>query len=284
MVAATVFVLVLVVLAGAALAIFLWRRPDRPPPRRVPWEPSPAVSGTRVVLDLPGADPEDPAVERLVQDAAGRALRADASVDHVEVIDRQGRLLGRARRPSPLPEDTVPEQLHEPHVPRSRTPSVVPHPAPSHPHAGPGGLGADLSPSARPLADRLDLPLMVRAAIHDPDRPADVLRAILEVSGRDVQMEGDLLVTDDVAIVVVDAHRDADRALTHGYLRIQATSAPRGIVLRLGHVDPLVVRRREAAAPHVRHVTIDALQRMADAVAVGADPIAFVAAPPVRRH
>ncbi|MFA9429309.1 hypothetical protein [Egicoccus sp. AB-alg2] len=281
--AVTIFVVVLMVLAAAAIGIFVWRRPDRPPPRREPWSATPTATGARVVLDVTGVDPDDPAVERLVHDAALRALRADASVDHVEVVDRDGRVLGREERPKPLDEVAIPEELHEPHVRRSRGPSVVQRPEPHHPHPV-GDGGEDVSVSALPLADRLELSPAIRSRVREPDRVTDVLRAILEAGGRTVQVDGDLLMTDDVAIAVVDARQEPERALTHGFLRIQSTSAPRGIVVRLGHVDPSVVRRREAAAPHVRHVAVDALQRMADAVAVGADPIAFAAAPPVRRR
>jgi hypothetical protein len=41
------------------------------------------------------------------------------------------------------------------------------------------------------------------------------------------------------------------------------------------------VHRREMLAPHVLHAGPDGIQRMADAVAVGADPLRFAVAPAV---
>lgn len=263
----------------AAALVWGWRRVTaaaRPGPRRTAWEGA-AAAGTRVVLDLPGADPDDPAVQRLVREAAHRVLAGDRQLDEVEVVARDGALLGRERRPEPLPADVdLPEQLRAPHASPRHGPSPVPPPDPGHPR-----YIAEPAPEVRvaPLAERLDLSPAIRSRITDPDRATDVLRAILEAAGRPVDVDGDLLVSDDVAIAVVDPRGNTERALNHGFLRIESTSAPRGMIVRLGYVDPALTRRREAAAPHVRHVGTDALQRMADAVAAGADPIAFAAGP-----
>jgi hypothetical protein len=272
-----VIALVVVVVA----AVWGWRRATdaaAPGPRRTAWEDDAgAAGGTRVVLDLAGADPDDPAVQRLVVEAAHRVLAADHSIDEVEVVARDGTPLGREHRPDPVVRDVaIPEALREPHAPTRHGPSAVPSADVGHPRhiAGP-------APEVRaaPLADRLDLPAAVRAQIHDPDRATDVLRAILAAAGRPVQVDGDLVVSGDTAIAVIDPRGDSERALNHGFLRIQATDAPRGMILRLGYVDPTLLRRREAAAPHVRHVGADALQRMADAAVAGGDPIAFAAGP-----
>ncbi|MTV24192.1 hypothetical protein FTX61_01965 [Nitriliruptoraceae bacterium ZYF776] len=264
------------VLAGA---VWAWRRAAAvaPAPRREAWRATQGELGRALTLDLTDADPDDPSVERLVTEAGRRALVADPSLDHVDVRDRAGRVLGRVTRPGPLPGGPqLPAELWEPHAPRHHGPSPVPGAVADAPRGR-----VELSPEVAhaPLADRLELPAAVRAAVREPDRAVDVLRAILMVAGREVVVDGDLVLADDVAIAVVDPRRDPDRALTHGFLRIQATDRPRGLVLRLGFVDPAVVRRREAAAPHVRHVGPDALQRMADAVASGADPVAFAAGP-----
>jgi hypothetical protein len=262
-----------------AVVVWAWRRlsaADRPKPRRDAWEEADA-GGQRLVLDLPGADPDDPAVERLVQEAAHRVLAADRTLDEVEVVARDGSPLGRVRRPVPVTREVaVPEALREPHAPRRHAPSAVPTPDAGHPRTI-----AEPAPTVRtaPLADRLELSAAVRSRITQPDRATDVLRAILEVAGRHVEADGDLLVSGDVAIAVVDPRDRAEQALNHGFLRIQATDAARGMILRLGYVDPTLTHRKEAAAPHVRHVGPDALQRMADAAAVGADPIAFAAGP-----
>lgn len=272
----------LLVAAVVALVVWIWRRPS--PVRAVTeaWDQDTTTTGTRVVLDLVANDPDDPALQRLVHETALRALRSDTTVDRVEVVDADGRVLGVEERATPLPDVALPAELHEPHVRRSRTPSVVPRPRPRGPLT-PSGMSDDVTVAARPFADRLDLSPDVRRRIERPDRVVDVVRAILEAAGRPADVRGDVVVSDEVAIAVVDVRTDPERALTHGFLRVQETGVPRGIVVRLGHVDPRVIRRREATAPHVRHVSADAVQRMADAVAVGADPIAFAAAPAVRR-
>lgn len=264
----------------AALLVWAWRWVSdlaAPGPTRTAWDDAEAPASTRVTLDLPGADPDDPAVQRLVRDAAHRALARDRTFDEVEVVARDGTVLGHERRPEPLPADVaLPESLREPHAPVRHTPSAVPHPDAGHPaHV------AEPSPEVRaaPLADRLELPSVVRDRITAPDRATEVLRAILEVAGRPVEVDGDLVTSGDLAIAVVDPRAGSERALNHGFLRIEATDASQGMILRLGYVDPALTRRREAAAPHVRHIGIDALQRMADAAAVGADPIAFAAGP-----
>ncbi|MFA9445749.1 hypothetical protein [Egicoccus sp. AB-alg6-2] len=272
----------LLVAVVVVLAVWAWRRPMTPRAATEPWDEDASMAGARVVLDLVADDPRDPALQRLVRETALRALQSDATIDRVEVLDAHGRVLGTELRPTPLPEVALPDQLHEPQARRSRAPSVVPRPQ-LH-----GSVRADSAPedvvvAARPFADRFDLPPDVRHRVRRPDRPLEVVRAILEAAGRPTEVRGDVIVSGDVAIAVVDPRFDPERALTHGFLAIRETGAPRGIVLRLGHVDPRVVRRREAAAPHVRHVAVDALQRMADAVAVGADPIAFAAAPALRR-
>lgn len=272
----------LLVAALVALVVWVWRRPLAPRPATEPWDEDPSVTGARVVLDLVAKDPDDPALRRLVHETALRALRSNTTVDRVEVVDADGRVLGTEERAAPLPEVALPAELHEPHLRRSRTPSVVPRPKARGSRA-PSAPPEDVSVAARPFADRLDLPADVRRRIQRPDRVVDVVRAILEAAGRPTEVRGDVVVSGDLAVAVVDARTDAEGALTHGFLRVQETGAPRGIVVRLGYVDPRVIRRREATAPHVRHVAVDAVQRMADAVAVGADPIAFAAAPAVRR-
>lgn len=272
----------LLVVAVLAVAIWVWRRPTRLRTPTAPWEPARTASGRRVVMDLVADDPDDPALQRLVRETAMRALQSDTGIDRVEVVDADGTVLGVEERPTPLPDVALPDELHEPHLRRSRAPSVVPRPQP-HARAAPAAEAGDVTVAARPIADRLDLPAEVRRRVERPDHVVDVVRAILEAGGRPAEVRGDLVVSGDLAVAVVDARTDPERALTHGYLRIQEAGVARGMVVRLGHVDPRVIRRREASAPHVRHVATDALQRMADAVAVGADPIAFAAAPAIRR-
>jgi hypothetical protein len=267
---------VLVALVVAALVAFL-RRPAVPPPRRSAWT-APDATGARVVLDLDAADPEHPSVQRLVDEAGRRALARDRSLDRVVVVARDGRPLGEVERPRPLPPSaTLPGSLDVSHGTRPSPPSPLGHDQVDAPRRTPEPAPEVVSV---PLADRLDLPPSVRARVTDPGRATDVVVAILAEAGSAATVEGDLIRVGDVALVVVDPRPDPERALTHGFLRIQGTDAARGIVLRLGYVDPQLVRAREAAAPHVRHVGPDGIQRMADAVAAGTrDPLAFLLGP-----
>jgi hypothetical protein len=260
------------------VGLWLWRlgSADRSPPPRESWEQD-GVSGTRITLDLEGADQEAPAVQRLVREAAHRVLARDATLDEVEVVDRDGRTLARERRPSPLPPSVaVPEALREPHGRGRHGPSPVGASDAGHLTIVPGA-----APEVRsvPLAERYELSPGVRSRLSDPDDGAGLVHAILAEAGRSPTRDGDLVRCGEVAIAVVAVQGDPEQALSHGYLRIEETDAARGIVLRLGFADPVTIRRREAAAPHVRHVGPDAIQRMADAAEAGADPIAFAAGP-----
>jgi hypothetical protein len=267
-----------VTLVVVALALWAWRgvATARSGPERTSWERD-QVGGTRITLDLGDVDRDAPAVQRLVREAAHRVLARDPSLDEVEVVDRDGRTLARERRPSPLPpEVSVPEALREPHGRGVHAPSPVARDEGGHLTVVPGA-----PPEVRsiPLAERYQLSLGIRARLDDLDDGAGLLYAILAEAGREPTRDGDLVRCGDVAIAVVDVHGDPEQALSHGFLRIDATDAARGIVLRLGFVDPVTIRRREAAAPHVRHTGPDAIQRMADAAAAGADPIAFALGP-----
>jgi hypothetical protein len=282
----TVLAIVLVV-----VALLLWgvRSLRGPGPRPTPpgeWHEGDPHAG-RIILDLAVEDPGQSAVQRLVADTARRALQADPELSSVEVLDRDGRELGRMDRPGPLPPPTdIPADLHEPHARRDHTPQPVREAMPTgtsrrlpEPDAE-----IDVSVPGRPIADQFELPEAVRRRVRDPERAIEVVRAILEASSRPVRMQRDVAVTGDTAITVVDTsgHRVADE-LAQAFMRIQATGAARGVVVRLGYADPALIRHREAAAPHVRHVTVDGIQRMADAVAAGGDPVEFAVGPVVLR-
>jgi hypothetical protein len=280
--AVEVFSVVVVVLLVIALILLLIRLMRGPGPRHTPpgeWRSTEIDTGV-VTLDLAVEDPDLPAVQRLVNDVARRTLRASPSLDEVEVRGRDGTVLGRVARPAPLPPPpAIPEALHEPRTARDRTPRPV----------GSGG-GArrlpepdreiDLTVPGQPIADRFDLPESVRRRVRDPERAIDVVRAILQAAGRPVRMEHGLVVTGDTAIAVVPpSPRAMSEALSDAFMRIQAADVARGVIVRLAYADPELVRHREVAAPHVRHVTADAIQRMADAVEAGGDPVEFAVAP-----
>lgn len=273
-----VVLLVAVVLAAAFL---LGRRAGRTPPPPPPraWETT-EPAGAVVVLDLAPTDPDHPSVQRLVEESASRPLREDPAIEVVEVRDRDHRVLGRVHRPTPRREVTLPEHLHEPRTRRAHVPDPLGGSTPARsrqvPDAGP------VETAERPFAQRFDLDDRVRREIRDPDGPVEVVRALLVAGGHDPEVSGDLLVTGDVAIVVLpDPGHALDEALSRAFLRIRSARVPRGIVLHLGWVNPEALHRREVAAPDVRHVGTEAVQRMADAVAVGADPIDFVLGPAV---
>jgi hypothetical protein len=94
-------------------------------------------------------------------------------------------------------------------------------------------------------------------------------------------VDGDLLHVGDTAVVVLrpPGPTVTPEALNHAFLRIQQSGASRGLVVALGYLDVNEVRRREMLAPQVLHVGPEGVQRMADAVALGADPLRFAVAP-----
>lgn len=267
---------VLVAIGAIAGAWWLLRRvtPPPSPPRPGSWD-EPDVDREVIVLDLDVTDPDDPSVQRLVQQVARQALVAH---ERVEVRSRADVVLARLERaPAVQPEPTLPDTLHEPQLAQRHRPQPITQEEPPVLVLGDEGQA---QVGDRPFADRFELPPEVRRRITDPHRPLDVVAAILEAAGRPVERQEDVITTDGTALTVVEPTGSrADAALTHGFMAIRAVGATRGVVIRLGYVDPAAVRRREAAAPHVRHVTADAVQRMADAVALGGDPLAFVVGP-----
>lgn len=268
----------------AAVVLGLARRAGQAGPRtpRGSWE-EPATGGV-IVLDLDIEDPDDPTVRRLVEDAGRRALVTHPDLDEVEVRSRAGVVLATVPRAQPVrTEATIPDQLHEPHAPRRHAPDPV-APAGATRERRVHEDDVDVHVPDRPFAERFVLPEAVRRAVRDPDRPIDVVVAILEAAGHPVERQGDVVVAGDTAVAVVPHLRHGtEDALTRAFMHLRDTPASRGIVIRLGYVDPEDIRRREAAAPDVRHVTADAIQRMADAVSLGGDPLAFAIGPAVRR-
>jgi hypothetical protein len=267
----------------AAVAYGVWRGVTSPPgpPRPEPWTDG-ATVGRTIVLDVTVADPEDPAVQRLVREAGHHALRAEPELDEVEVRARDGTVLGRVRRPQPLRDIELPETLHEPHVAQHRGPSAVPAGRITRPTMSREDVDDEPSPRHRDFADRFELAPPIERELARRDDPVELVRAILASAGKQVEVEGDRLVVDDLAIVVLaDLLDRATEALNHAFHRCAEAGVRRGLVIRLGWVNPEELRRREAAAPWIRHVDADAIQRMADAVALGADPVVFAAGPRV---
>lgn len=274
-----------VVVIGIAAYVVARRIRARPaPPRSRPARP-PTAGRVEVTLPVGDADPESPATQRLVADAAARALAADSEAETVIVLSRGGRELGRVERrarASPRPAVEVPLALHEPHAPR--------HPGPHLPTESGAGVGAtaparfeDERPQPhRTLAEHFELPDGVRQRIRNAEDPVEIVRAILEEASVPAEIDDNLVrLGDQVLIVLRTPLWDAVGAetLNAAFLRFQDSRAKRGVVVTVGRLHAHEVRRREALAPALQHTGPQGIQRMADAVAMGADPLDFVVQP-----
>lgn len=208
--------------------------------------PSPetgAAGRTTVTLDL-SIDQQDPEPARRLAGAAAAPLFADdPALEQVEVRDRAGALLAIIERAEGL-------ELAE------RDPFD-------------DGSGTD----------RLVLPAAVRSSLPEDASLVQVVAAILTAAGREVTVDGDVVRVGDRAVVVLEA-TDAD-ALSAAFLRYRASGARTGVVVSRRSVPASEVQRRELLAPDLRYARTGALQRMADALAVGGDPIDFALGPPV---
>ena len=241
-----------------------------------------------VILEVDEADPASPAVQRLVHEVALGIFKTAPDAREVEVRTRAGTFLGRVSRETRMPRElTVSPVLHEPHVRRTHVPDVLgglhgsePAPRPNRDRHTPG----ELAPPHRSVMDQFDLPEGVRAGIGDPDDPIDLVRAILEAAKVPCEIDGDLIRVGESALVILRASGDVvigHEALNHAYLRMVRSGAQRGLVITLGFVDPREIKRREMLAPQVLHAGPDGIQRMADAVSLGAEPLRFAVAIPV---
>jgi hypothetical protein len=273
------WVVLLVVVVAVVVAAVVARR-DRPAPSAAPEEAAPrtyrrpAVEGpflgpiATIRLDVEVTDPEAPSVQRLVATTTARVLRTSPDVEEVIVEDRTGRDVARVprRTQTPGPPPTRPEAEAPASRPRSswREPAFVP------------GVDQDTAVARRPLAERLELPDDVRERVTHADDAVDVVRAMLESVGRDVVVQGTMIRSGrDVVIVVGDAGANSRAALSKAFLRVRESGASRGVVIHLGYVDPREIARRRSLAPEVHHAGAEVLQQMADAVALGGDPVEF---------
>lgn len=279
----TVFLAVLVVVLLFAVLV-LGVRAGRSRPATLDRLPPATVSGERAVLtlDVAGVDPASPAVGRLVDDAAWQAFGSFPTAQVVEVRDRDGRVLGTRRRDLPR-SVTIPDDLYEPHHPHDSTP----HPVQTAPAEHLPGVERDdvtAAAPARPLLERFDLPSTLPAAVADPDDPLAIVKALLEAGGHRVEVDDDVLAVGSDVVIVVRApigEPVAREVLNHAYRRFQQSGAARGLVVTPGFLDPRDVRRREVLVAALRYVGPEGIQRMADAVEVGADPLRFAAATPL---
>lgn len=267
--------IVIALLVGAVLAA-RWQRGQRPAPSApgrgasatpTPGGPLPGPEAT-VTLDIAATDADDPSVERLVQEAARRTLRSSPDVEEVVVENRDGVHLAtvpRHRRPlGPV----ATEPMEEPDAP-------VDEQKPKAPAPDPGEVPFEPPPRGS-LADRFQLPPSVHARLRDPDSPVDLVRAILEAAELPAEVEDNVITSgSDVVVVLGEDFRGGSDARTDAFLKFQSSGASQGLVVSFGHLGRKEVERREALAPNLRYVGAGAVQRMADAAAVGGDPLKF---------
>lgn len=235
-----------------------------------------------VVLDLNPTDVDDERVQRLVREAAAQVFAQEHRVETVTVKNPSGRVLGRVPRHTP-PMREVPE-LDAPRERSSGThrPRVVHHDEPPPlPEIDPDDIPSE--PVHRELAETFELPEAVESRVTDPDDVADLVWAILDAGGHDARRDGEVVRAGDVVFLMVGGHGRPvlGDALSRAFLRFTETRAPRGYAVVLGFADGGELRRREQLAPQLTYVGRSAVQRMADAVAVGADPLNFVQPPRV---
>lgn len=284
---AVLAVLVLLVVGAFAVARFTGTGPAMPPePAAVRVQEGRAL----VHLDVEGGSPDDPGVLRLVRESAARVFAAVPGVEEVVVLTRTGAPLGRAARSMAVP-------------PTAHTDPLL-APSPAHPFGGnhPPLTDADdtigtsvehalaragrLPPATEPvaLADCFDLPPPVRRLLRDPDDPVELVRAILEAAGVPADVDGDVVRSGDEAVVVLRSgfgEGITGPNLSGAYLRFRRSGAARGVVVSPGIMPSADVRRREMLDPALLHAGADGIQRMADAVALGGNPLGFAAGPAV---
>lgn len=280
---------VLAVLAAAVLvaALVLAARAvrlDSPAPASEA-DVTPADGTYVVTLDIDPPDPSAPTVRRLVNETALRVLGQRRDVDVVEVLGRSGALLGRVpRAPQVRPQPDLLPQLLEPH---------------HRPRHGGATLSALNEPAAavdvhfevldagrvhRPLAEVFELPDAVHAALRSNDSAVELVRAILEAAGLEAGVDGDVVRSGDDLIIVIGSTLGrvvTPEELNHAYMRFSASGARRGVVLTPGLLYPADIRRRELLVPSLVHAGPEGIQRMADGVALGGNPLRFATAPPV---
>lgn len=266
-------VVVAVVAAAVALAAAVIRRSGTV---RAPLErPHRGI----ITLDIGTAQAGHPGVERLARDAARHSLAMDPALTEVEVRSQSGGVLGMFPRSAaaPVRQIAMPAAgvahrhvvIHLPGDPDEDRPVVAP----------PRFAAPQPAPPKRPLAEILELPEIVRHRLRRPDDAIDIVRAVLETAGHKVSVEGDLIVAGDLAIVVIQGPA-THKMLNHAYLRFRAGGTKEGVVIATGILPSGEASRREMLAPELRHTGVEAIQRMADAAAIGADPLRFIV--PVR--
>ena len=269
-------VMAVVVVAGIVAVVLYAASRGRPRPWRAPHIPD---EHSVVTLSLTAGAPDDPAVQRLVREAAARQFAAFAHVESVEVRRGDGTVLGVVNRSESLRSTpAIPDALRVEHAPRRRGPRVTGSSSPPHPPVE--FDPSDFATSDKPFAEQFDVPDIVRERIADPTSPSDVVEAILQAAGVSYTADQGVIVAGDTAIVLLGdgtGHTVTTDQLARGFLRFEATHARAGVAICLGFVNPQELHRRELLAPTLRHAGPEAIQRMADALRLGGNPVDFAA-------
>lgn len=284
-VANVLFAVALLALAGVALWAAIRRRSAR-----VPHAPG-VLDQTHVdvTLDIPKATSGE-AGQRLANEAGRRILATSRHVEEVRVLARDGGVLGTFVRhpgeagPAPDPRilSTPPPGVSS----RRREPDAADEAlsrALERPHDGaPDDTGPAPLPRPKPLASRLDLPPEVRSRLSDPENAQELVRALLEAGGHRIAVDGPVIHTDTgEAVIVIPApwRRIVTREeLNAAWFAFKASGDRHGVVITPGTLDHGDIHVRELAAPALRHAGADDMQRMADALALGGDPLHFAVA------
>jgi hypothetical protein len=276
----TAQILVVAVLLAVVAAGATWLRRgggvrrDRPP-----WRPLARAGATgtgrgEVVLDVVTAAPDAAVLRRLAEAAGGDALAADRELDEIRVLDASGRELLVLHRDQPLPTITRPEGLSTSTLPGSGEDGGDRFGDPSA-TAGSSPARGSVTGAAAPF----DLSPRVVAELAERPDGTELVRAILVAGGRDAHVDDRRVIrTGSEAVVVLDdPHRSGLHPddLSGAYLRYRHSGARRGIVVLLGYAARHEITRRERLAPDLAYVGAEAVQRMADAAALGVDPLRF---------
>lgn len=273
-----VVMLLLVSCGVAALSLGLAARAGRRTPRdhAPPAPPSPrppgmvAVDGRlRVALDVRVPDPELPAAQRLVDRVASGHLERPG-VRVVDVLDLDGRVVGQ--RQQHRPSRPVIQRLDQP---AAETTAPAPAASKADATAASIALGPASTGSTTALRNRLDLPPGVGDDVDDDPSVGELVAALLDASGTAATTRAGVIAVEGIAIVPIDAMDPTGRVtgpeLDQAYLRFKASGAHRGIVITDGQLPLRELDRRQLLAPELRHGGTEALQRLADEVALGGD-------------
>ena len=268
---------IVAIIAAVWIATAMLRRALRP--REGPAPPAEAHRHLTIRLDVVVDDVEGQRAQRLASDASARMFSIAPDVSTITVHDRAGQAVAVHHR-------SVAERIREPLTGPASGPSrslsrweanlELPSIPAQHPDAD------DIEPidlRSGPIVDHLDLPAQIRRALPDDARAIDIVEALLRLTGHPVMRDRDTLTVGDVAVIVVEAGTPGEDVLRHAYLRFVAARARAGVVIAMNPADLADAPRRERLEPHVSHVGPGALQRMADATALGGDPLAFLPVP-----